>query len=168
MKTKTKLSFQQLLDQTKRVRYIDKVVVSSVEPCEPQELEFFKVGKDISDDELDKEYAQRDLEPAHPYALALYSKEHEDVMEEKVHVGTHWKDAKGNWCFATFNRWYGRRGVSVSRDDFGWSGHWWFAGRRKDIGIAPLTPNPLTLDSAIKMVLKEGYVIYKPVLSKGD
>jgi len=44
---------------------------------------------------------------------------------------THWKDGEGKWCFATFSRWGGERGVDVSRRDGVSRDGWWFAGVRK-------------------------------------
>ena len=145
MKTKTKLSFQNLLDQTGRKQYTDKDVVEAVKSCEAQELEFFTVGKLVTDDQLEAEYASRGFAPAHPYALALYAKEHPEFADEK-YIGTHWKDAAGKWCFATFDRWYDERLVRVRRRVSVWRDRWWFAGVRKStLDSKTLTPNPESL-----------------------
>ncbi len=50
MTTKTKLTPQQALDSTKRVQYVDKEVVKTM-PYGEGEIEFFKVGKCVNDDE---------------------------------------------------------------------------------------------------------------------
>lgn len=145
---KTKLSFQALLDKTKRTQYVDKDVVASVEPCEPQEIEFFTLGKYISDNELEVEVSKLGFELAHPYALALYAKEHPEFADEKS-TGTHWQNAKGNWCFATFFRWIDERRVDVYRGDGDdWNDRWWFAGVRKS------SPKPLeTKPSSVPLTL---------------
>lgn len=166
MKTKTKLSFADLLKQTKRIQYTDDSVVATVEPHEAQELEFFFLGKYVTDSELEEAYVSRGLEAAHPYALALYSLEYEAEMDEKKYVATHWKDADDKWCYAAFGRWLGERYVDVGRDDGEWDDDWWFAGVRKSSPLASdpsssSAPVSLDLSSAIKMVKDAGYKIIK-------
>lgn len=166
MKTKTKLSFQKLLDKTGRTQYTDKDVVALVEPCEAQEIEFFTLSKYITDEQLDIEYAQRGLQPASPYSLALYDEVKREILDEKKYVATHWRDKNGKWCFATFCGWGGERSVRVDRDDGEWRDDWWFAGVRKSLGSSSsdsesLPLSPLTLDRAIAICKENGLVVYK-------
>lgn len=127
------LSFQELLDSTQRIQYTNKEVVNSVNPCPIQVIELFKVGNSVSNDDLEKEYKNRGLVPAHPYALTLYSKNYKDIVDEKKYVGTHWKGEHGNWYYAAFRQWNdGERHVDVNRYDDDWDdARWWFAGVRK-------------------------------------
>jgi hypothetical protein len=84
----------------------------------------------ISDDDLEKEFDLRGLMPADPISVAAVNEADPAFADEKPH-GTHWKDAKGNWCCAAFNRWDDGREVIVDRDGSGWDDRWWFAGVRK-------------------------------------
>lgn len=140
-----KLSFQELLDSTKRIQYTEKEIVESVKTHKPQDIEFFKLDKYVSDDQLEVEYVNRGLVPAHPYALILYSKDYEEEIDKKLYVCTHWKDSNGKWCYAAFVRWHGERSVYVYRYDFGWYGYWWFAGLRKypELGTSKPLNKPL-------------------------
>lgn len=125
-------TFQQLLDSTKRNQYTDKDIVDSVKPHKPQDITFFTLGRYVLDDDLEKEYQKRGLTPVHPYALASYSLENENVMLEKKWICTHWRDSNGKWCYATFDQWRGdERSVLVGRVGDDWDGDWWFAGVRK-------------------------------------
>lgn len=121
------------LDATGRNQYTDSDVVATMPQGEGDEVEivFFKLGRYISDDELDKEYDLRGLIPVDPHALAALNAADKDFADERPNA-THWQDANSKWCYAAFSRWGddGRR-VSVRRGDSGWNGPWWFAGRRK-------------------------------------
>ena len=124
---------QQVLDDTGRKQYIDRGVVDSMPrgQGETGEVIFFKVGRFISDDNLGKEYELRGLVPADPYSLAQVNKSDPSFADTHPN-GTHWKDADGKWCFATFRRWIGdERDVNVRRNDSDWFDRWWFAGLRK-------------------------------------
>jgi hypothetical protein len=91
---------------------------------------FFNLGRYVSDSELEKEYELRGLKAAEPELVAQVNTDDPAFADEHPN-GTHWQDAKGNWCFATFRRWYGARGVRVLRHDNDWDVSWWFAGVRK-------------------------------------
>ena len=133
-----KRSGKEALTATGRKLYVTDSVVADMPNGEGGEVEVFFFKPDltsrkgsISDDDLDKEYELRGLEPADPYALAA-ANEADPAFADKYPNGTHWKDADGNWCFATFDRWVGdERNVNVNRDDLVWHDHWWFAGVRK-------------------------------------
>ena len=130
---------QEALDATGRVQYTDRKVVDSMPKGEgdevevvlfkPEPWEYIKSGC-ISDDDLKKAYERRNSKPADPYSVAAVNEADPAFADEKPH-GTHWKDAKGNWCCAAFDRWGGERKVDVHRGGLDWSGRWWFAGVRK-------------------------------------
>ena len=112
------------------------------------ELEFFTLGRYVSNNELEKEYETRGLVPADLYRLAVWEEAHQ--KDERKYFATHWKDAEGKWCCATFGRWRGGREVYVDRGDGGWDGYWSFAGVRKSSVSDPKTlssdPLPLVLE----------------------
>ena len=124
---------RQCLEATGRRLYADDSVVETM-PCgdgEDVEVVFFRVGRFISDADLDKEYGLRGLKPADPYSLAQANIDDPALADDRPN-GTHWKDTQGKWCYAAFCHWHGERYVNVNRDDVvAWSGHWWFAGLRK-------------------------------------
>jgi hypothetical protein len=127
-----KRSPQAALDATGRTQYTDaKVVAAMPRPQQAEEqLFFFKLGRYASDADLGKEYELRGLKPASPYSLAK-ANEDDPAFADAHPNGTHWKDAKGNWCFATFGWWGGERRVYVDRYGRVWFDCWWFAGVRK-------------------------------------
>ncbi|MGJ0531845.1 hypothetical protein [Methylocystis sp.] len=124
---------QEALAATGRKQYVTDAVVADMPRGDGDEAEifFFKVGRWISDDDLEKEYSSRGLVPADPFSLAAVNEVDATFADDHPN-GTHWKDADGKWCFATFYRWSDdERSVSVGRGVSGWLGSWWFAGRRK-------------------------------------
>ena len=123
---------QQALDATDRQQYVSADVVAAMPRGEniKSEVFFFKLGRYVSDNKLDKEYDLRGLKPVDPVTLSAVN-EADPAFADKHPNGTHFKDADGNWCFATFSRWYGERGVFVDRGDRAWLDDWWFAGVRK-------------------------------------
>lgn len=125
-------TFQAALDATGRKQYTNASVVAEAPQGENNEADvvFFNLGRDISDSDLEKEYEQRGLVPADPFALAAINEAYPAFADEHSN-GTHWKDKNGKWCYAAFGRWSGERDVSVDRDGNDWDDFWWFAGRRK-------------------------------------
>ena len=124
---------QEVLDATGRKQYVDKGVVASMPHGESDEVEvvFFKEDCFLSDDELEKRFAQHNLKPADPYSLAAVN-EADPVFADEHPNGTHWKDSNGKWCYAAFLRWsFEERSVNVNRGGFDWHDNWWFAGLRK-------------------------------------
>lgn len=108
--------------KTDRIKYIDEEVLSSApKATKVKDLVFFKVGKFICDDELEKEYISRGLTPVSPHNLFEYDKTNREKMDEMKYVATHWKDKDGKWCYAAFSRWGdGKRSVNVNRNDCDW------------------------------------------------
>ena len=123
---------QEALDATGRVQYKDRDVVATMPRGEDDEVEvhFFKLGRYVSDADLEKEYELRGLKPADPYSLAAVN-EADPAFADEHPNGTHWKDANGKWCYIAFFRWDGERRVDFYRDDLDWFDVWWFAGLRK-------------------------------------
>lgn len=155
---------QELLDSLDLIQYLDKDLVASI-PFSNLEITLFKVGRYITENELETEYENRNLIAAPPYSLFLFYKENESIWIDKKYIGTHWKDADGKWCCATFLHWYGGRRVDVDRNDHDWNDHWWFAGVRKNSSqTSESLPEALdTLPFAIETVKKAGYKIYKEI-----
>lgn len=123
---------KEILKATGRNQYVTDSVVAKMPKGNGDETEvfFFKLGCTISDTDLDKEYELRGLKPADPYSLAKVN-EDDPAFADTHPNGTHWKDEKGNWCFATFDRFLVGRDVIVDCHDRGWDVFWWFAGVRK-------------------------------------
>ncbi|MEA2701435.1 MAG: hypothetical protein QOE22_144 [Candidatus Parcubacteria bacterium] len=125
------------LRATGRNLYVNDEVVAAMPrgTGEDGETVFFRLdlsdrGGYISDADLDKEYELRGLVPEEPDTLAAVNQD-DPVFADDHPNATHWKDDRGRYCFAAFDRWDDDRGVSVNRSDNDWLGYWWFAGRRK-------------------------------------
>ncbi len=125
---------QQVLDATGRIQYTDKIVVATMPSGgqgvqENVTVEFFNLGKNVSDDELAKAYEERGLVPD-PYAQAAVN-EADPAFADEHPNGTHWKDADGKWCYAAFDRSVSERFVFVHRSGSDWAVVWCFGGVRK-------------------------------------
>lgn len=130
---------QEVLDATGRVQSIDSDVVESMPRgdgdevevilFQPEPWEYTRPGF-MSDDDLEKCFERRSFIPADPYSIAGLNRDDLAFADENPHI-THWKDADGDWCYATFHRWLGKRILDVNRHDCGWRGHWWFASLPK-------------------------------------
>ena len=125
-------SAKEALEATGRNQYITDSVAKNMPKAENDEVEIilFKIGRQISDNDLDKEYELRGLKPADPYSLAALN-EADPAFADEHPNGTHWKDADDKWCCAVFDRWLGERFVRVDRDGNDWDDCWWVAGVRK-------------------------------------
>jgi len=130
-------SGQEAIEATGRAQYTDRKVVDGMPKVEGDEVEvvFFEPDLSnrngfISDDDLEKEFVLRGLKPADPISVAAVNEADPAFADEKSN-GTHWKDAKGNWCYVTFDYCRDQREVSVQRGEGGWGSGWWFAGIRK-------------------------------------
>ena len=123
---------QEAIDATGRSKYLTDSVVASMPQGMGDEAEvfFFKLGRYISDADLDKEYELRGLKPADPYTLAAVN-EADPAFADDHPNSTHWEDVDGKWCYAAFDRLDDERGVDVDRSGGEWGGAWWFAGCRK-------------------------------------
>ena len=92
---------KKVLDATGRAQYTEGDVVKGMPSGEGDETDvyFFKLGRNISDDDLEKEYALRGFKPADPYSQAAVN-EADPAFADEHPNGTHWKDDKGNCFFA--------------------------------------------------------------------
>ena len=97
---------------------------------EKADVYFFRVGRPISNADLEKEYELRGLKSADPYSQAAVNEDDPSFADNHPN-GTYWKDGDGKWCYATFYQWFSERGVCVDHRNGGWDGDWWFAGLRK-------------------------------------
>lgn len=125
---------QQMLDALARRQYTNREVVNTMPRGEGDEDDvfFFQVGRDISDDELEAEFESRNFVPVDPYKLAAVNEDDPSFADEHPN-GTHWKDANGCWCYLACRRGDGERRVFVRRNDYVWLAYWWFAGVRKSL-----------------------------------
>jgi hypothetical protein len=96
---------------------------------EETDVYFFRVAFRVNDDDLEKEYERRGLRPVDPYSLAQINIDDRRFSHDRPN-GTHWKDAEGKWCLASFNHHNGHDCVDIYRGDSQWGPFWWFAGVR--------------------------------------
>ena len=96
------------------------------------EITFFKPGRSMGDDELEKEYELRGLKPADPYSLAAVNENYPTLIDKHPN-GTHWKNKDGKWCYMCLTWTVTDPFVQVRRANKGksWSDAYWFAGIRK-------------------------------------
>ncbi len=121
------------LEATGRKVYVNNNIVATMPKGEGEEVDviFFKLDRYISDDDLEKEYAVRGLKPADPYSLAAVN-EADPAFADEYPNATHWKNANGQYSYATFDVRLGdERYVHVRRRAVDWRNDWWFAGVRK-------------------------------------
>lgn len=143
----TNKSPQTLLKDTGRSQYVTDDVVATMPRSKGEvTLEFFKLDRYVTVQELETEFAIRGLATADPISLLHLDLENREFVDKLNYLGTQWKDKDGKWCYATFNRWDDGRDVRVDRNDCGWYGGWWFAGVRKD-SSSTSDPSPLNLDT---------------------
>lgn len=129
---------QQALVATERVQYTDKSVVATMPRGEGKEVDvyFFKPRPEaydkngwLSEEALEREYEFNNLKPD-PVAQAQANAD-DSALADEYPNGSHWKDDKGRWCYATFCRHVVERSVIVNRSGYGWLDYWRFAGVSK-------------------------------------
>ena len=118
------------LEATGRKLHVNDDVVKTMPNGDNDEVFFFNLGHYVSDNDLEGEYASRELAPCDPYTLAKVNQD-DPAFGDDYPNSTHWKDGDDKWCFAAFGRWDGERVVYVDRCDDDWGGDGWFAGVRK-------------------------------------
>jgi hypothetical protein len=117
---------QETLKATGRRQYVDDDVVATMPRGEGDEAEvvFFKLGRYISDNDLEKEYELRGLKAADPYSLSAVNEVDPTFADDHPNCT--------QWCYAAFRQWVvDERDVGVYRHDYDWRDDWWFAGCRK-------------------------------------
>lgn len=94
---------------------------------------FVNLGCNPAPDQLERELAKLGWELiADPVGLAAFNEEDPTFADEYPNA-TQWKDANGKYCYVIFERWSGKRSVSVcSHSGDRWSNYWWFPCRYKD------------------------------------
>jgi hypothetical protein len=123
-------TWKEALDATRKKQYVEVSVAAAMPRGEGRHplVFFFKPGRELSDDELAKEYVSLGLKPVDPYSLAAINEEDPHFADEHSN-GTHWRNEEGEWCCIAFGRWkHGERGVRVYRRTCDWCDHWEFAG----------------------------------------
>ncbi len=125
-------SLKEAIDATGREQYLNNEVVTSAPRGNSDEVEviFFKLGRYVSDAELEKEFDLRDLTPVDPHSLTAINQA-DPTFADNHPNGTHWQDADKKWCYAAFGRYVVGRDVRVLRGGGDWNDSWWFAGVRK-------------------------------------
>ena len=93
---------------------------------EKTKMVFFRIGLDVSNADLEKEYKLRELK-SDPIAAAAVN-EADPAFADKYSNATLWKDTDGEYCFTSFHSHPGERCVNVRRNGNGWSDYWWFSG----------------------------------------
>jgi hypothetical protein len=96
---------------------------------EEVELVYFRLGRTVYADELEREYEARGLEPD-PQAQSTDNEADQSFADEHPNSNYWNRDGKLS-SFLTFDRWNGRRYVDCDRGGSYWDGRWWFAGVRK-------------------------------------
>lgn len=91
---------------------------------------FFKVGREISHDDLELEYASRGLVPVDPYSLTVVNECDIFFVEDHPNM-THWK-FNDRWCVASFSKLGAQRYVDVDYANHTLGSKWWCAGILKE------------------------------------
>ncbi len=113
-------------------KYLDYDVVATMFHGGDDEVKvhFFKVGRSISDNDLEEEYRLNGLKPIDPYSLIAVNRIYPAFSKEYPN-GTHWRDSSGMWCHCAFCSWYNHHSVVVNHNNSWWgSSPFWYAGFR--------------------------------------
>ncbi|MFH1866966.1 MAG: hypothetical protein ABIJ81_02695 [Patescibacteria group bacterium] len=131
VKVNRKQSPKQAIDATGRVKYINDDVLANMpgEGAEEVDVYFFNLRKNVSVDDLDREYERRGLAPD-PYAQAQVNAD-DPAFADAHPNATQWDNKNRHASYSAFCRLDVERIVSVSRGGNGWSDRWWFGGVRK-------------------------------------
>lgn len=121
------------INATGRRKYFT-ALVPGVPQGEGDEVDvcFFKIGHNINDFDLDKEYDLRGLKSADLPSLAAVNEADPAFADEHPNA-TQWEDTDDNLGYAAFSGGIdGERRVLVGCwHRGGWDDRWWFAGVRK-------------------------------------
>lgn len=133
-----KLSAEDMLKATGRIKFIEPMDVASMPRGKDGlvKVYFFRPRPEaygpsghISDERLEEEYRFVGLVPIDPFSLIQVNVDDKDFSDERPNA-THWKNADGRWCYASFGLFDRRREVAVHRKrESGFSRRWSFAGR---------------------------------------
>lgn len=127
------LTPKQLIEATGRKQLVTADVLAtmpkSIGPDE-DDVYFFKVGRNLTPEELDKEYELRGLVP-NPRKQAQVNIDDLLFADEYPNASQWNRDGKVA-SYLALSRWSDAGHVSCNRDGGErWSDHWWFAGVRK-------------------------------------
>ncbi len=127
-RTKTR---RQMIEALGRNEYVSDDVLETMPVDGPEEgdLFFFPIKRNTPASEVAGLLDRHNL-IIDPVAQFQVNADDSAFADERPN-GVQWQDSLGRYCFAAFGRWRGERGVGVGRDDVGWGGDWWLAGRRK-------------------------------------
>lgn len=117
------------IEATGRAKYVNDYVVETM-PCAtlPEgKLYFFQTGRYTPVAEVEAEYSKRGLVAVDPHTLAAFNAANPEFADERPN-GTQWKDADGDFCYATFHGWSDGRYANVDQGDGDWDDGWWLAG----------------------------------------
>ena len=125
---------QQAIHATRRAEYLTDSVVATMPRrvqgvVENLPVVFFKPGRSLTVEELEREYETRGLTPD-PYAQSAVNEQDAAFGDEHPN-GTQWDREDKVASFLAFDRWHGERSVYCDRGGSYWDGGWWFAGVRK-------------------------------------
>ncbi len=94
------------------------------------EIHFFRENRKISDNDLEKAYEMRALDPVDPASLITFNKADPNFSKDYPNV-THWKE-KGTWYYISFSHWVDRESyVYVFPKEVEYDDDQWFAGMPK-------------------------------------
>lgn len=125
----------EVIKASNRVEYVQEEAIANTMPCRTEgvalnvEVIFFKLGRGVGAEELEREYELRGLVPD-PYAQAAVNEEDSVFVDERPN-STQWNRDGRNASYLAFDRWNDERVVYCYRCVDDWYGRWWFAGVRK-------------------------------------
>ena len=122
----------QTINDTGRNKYVnDGILVTMPVGNGPEgvELVYFRLGRTVYDDELEREYEARGLEPD-PQAQSTDNEADPSFADEHPNSNYWNRDGKVS-SYLAFRRWLGMRYVHCHRNGDEWGDYWWFAGVRK-------------------------------------
>jgi hypothetical protein len=125
-------SGKEALLATGRKPFFDDTVIVTMpqEDWTEGEISLFSIGRDVTDEEVEREFEVRGLKPVDPFALAAFNGVNPAFADDRPNC-THWKDKNGNWCYAAFDCSDDGRHAFVLGFEREWEAIWWFAGVRK-------------------------------------
>ena len=123
---------EEAVNATGRVNYVNDSILATMpvgNGPEEVELEYFKMGRYATNEEVEQELKRRGLTQDPQAQMA--DNEHNPAFADEHPNGCFWdRDGKMS-SFATFRRWGDDREVYVDRYGTYWDDHWWFAGARQ-------------------------------------
>ncbi len=124
--------FRGVLKAIGRKQIVDSLAVRSVPRGQGKEavVEFFHVGRPISNEELSQEYQKHGLIPD-PWAQSQVNLD-DPSFADRFSNGSHWRARDGQWCYLAFTKTRGERVVALRWKGGEWPSSWWFAGVRPD------------------------------------